>query len=206
MATREYEDKYAEEGMNYIVGIDEAGRGPLAGPLVIAGVILPPGYKNDNINDSKQITEKKRRELFEIIKQDALEIKINIVDVETIDKLNIYDATKKGMEEIIRRIDLKYDAIFVDAMPLSNVKKPVLSLIKGDQLSISIAAASIIAKVTRDDIMIELDKYYPYYDLKNNKGYGTKKNMLALEEFGATPIHRKSYAPVQRAMQMKLKV
>lgn len=206
MATREYEDKYAEEGMNYIVGIDEAGRGPLAGPLVIAGVILPPGYKNDNINDSKQITEKKRRELFEIIKQDALEIKINIVDVETIDKLNIYDATKKGMEEIIRRIDLKYDAIFVDAMPLSNVKKPVLSLIKGDQLSISIAAASIIAKVTRDDIMIELDKHYPYYDLKNNKGYGTKKHMLALEEFGATPIHRKSYAPVQRAMQMKLKV
>src|SRR5690554_1084348 len=98
MATREYEDKYAEEGMNYIVGIDEAGRGPLAGPLVIAGVILPPGYKNDNINDSKQITEKKRRELFEVIKQDALEIKINIVDVETIDKLNIYDATKKGME------------------------------------------------------------------------------------------------------------
>lgn len=206
MATREYEDKYAEEGMNYIVGIDEAGRGPLAGPLVIAGVILPPGYKNDNINDSKQITEKKRRELFEIIKQDALEIKINIVDVETIDKFNIYDATKKGMEEILRRIDLKYDAIFVDAMPLSNVKKPVLSLIKGDQLSISIAAASIIAKVTRDDIMIELDKYYPYYDLKNNKGYGTKKHMLALEEFGATPIHRKSYAPVQRAMQMKLKV
>ncbi len=206
MATREYEDKYAEEGMNYIVGIDEAGRGPLAGPLVIAGVILPPGYKNDNINDSKQITEKKRRELFEIIKQDALEIKINIVDVETIDKLNIYDATKKGMEEILRRIDLKYDAIFVDAMPLSNVKKPVLSLIKGDQLSISIAAASIIAKVTRDDIMIELDKHYPYYDLKNNKGYGTKKHMLALEEFGATPIHRKSYAPVQRAMQMKLKV
>lgn len=206
MATREYEDKYAEEGMNYIVGIDEAGRGPLAGPLVIAGVILPPGYKNDNINDSKQITEKKRRELFEVIKQDALEIKINIVDVETIDKLNIYDATKKGMEEILRRIDLKYDAIFVDAMPLSNVKKPVLSLIKGDQLSISIAAASIIAKVTRDDIMIELDKHYPYYDLKNNKGYGTKKHMLALEEFGATPIHRKSYAPVQRAMQMKLKV
>lgn len=206
MASREYEDKYAEEGMNYIVGIDEAGRGPLAGPLVVAGVILPPGYKNDNINDSKQISDKKRRELFEIIKQDALEIKINVVDVETIDELNIYEATKKGMEEIIRRIDLKYDAVFVDAMPLSDVKKPVLSLIKGDQLSISIAAASIIAKVTRDDIMIELDKEYPYYDLINNKGYGSKKHMLALEEFGATPIHRRSYAPVKRAMQMKLKI
>ena len=131
----EYENKFRAEGYNYIVGIDEAGRGPLAGPLVIAAVILPPYFDNPIINDSKQLSDKKRRQMFEVISKEALEIKVSIIDNKIIDKLNIYAATKIGMEEIVAKMDLKYDAVFVDAMKLDGIDKPVLSLIKGDELS-----------------------------------------------------------------------
>ena len=161
MASLEYENKFRSEGYKYIVGIDEAGRGPLAGPLVIAAVILPPQFDNPTINDSKQLSDKKRRAMFKIISENALEIKVSIIDTQTIDKLNIYVATKIGMEELVAKMDFNYDAVFVDAMKLDGIKKPLLSLIKGDELSLSIAAASIIAKVTRDDIMIKMDKVYP---------------------------------------------
>jgi len=206
MAPLEYELEFRSKGYTNILGIDEAGRGPLAGPLVIAGVILPPSYENEEINDSKQLSDKKRRELYNTIMENALEVKVNIVDVETIDKLNILRATKEGMEEIVRNVGDKCDAVFVDAVKLDNVDKPVLSLIKGDALSISIAAASIIAKVTRDNIMLELDKEYPMYDFKNNKGYGTKTHLLALEKYGITKHHRMSYAPVFEASQPRLDI
>ena len=198
--------EFRSKGYNNILGIDEAGRGPLAGPLVIAGVVLPVDYTNEEIDDSKKISDKKRRELFDEIMKHAIEVKVNIVDVETIDKLNILRATKEGMEEIVRNVGDKCDAVFVDAVKLDNIDKPVLSLIKGDALSISIAAASIIAKVTRDDIMIELDKEYPMYDFKKNKGYGTKTHMQALEKYGVTKHHRMSYAPVFAASQPKLDI
>lgn len=206
MASLEYEIEFRNKGYTNILGIDEAGRGPLAGPLVIAGVVLPSDYENENINDSKQLSDKKRREMFEEIMKVALEVKVNIVDVETIDKLNILRATKEGMEEIVRNVGDKCDAVFVDAVKLDNINKPVLSLIKGDALSLSIAAASIIAKVTRDDIMLELDKKYPMYDFKKNKGYGTKAHMLALEKYGVTKHHRMSYAPVFAASQPRFDI
>lgn len=206
MASLEYENEFRRKGYKNILGIDEAGRGPLAGPLVVAGVMLPEGFDHEEINDSKQISDKKRRELFNIIKENAIEIVVNVVDVETIDKLNILRATKEGMQEIVRTVGNKCDAVFVDAVKLDDMGKPVLSLIKGDALSRSIAAASIIAKVTRDDIMEELDKEFPMYDFKNNKGYGTKKHLLALEKYGITKHHRLSYAPVFEASQPKLDI
>jgi len=206
MASLEYENEFRRKGYKKILGIDEAGRGPLAGPLVIAGVVLPVDFNNDEIDDSKKITDKKRRELYNVIMENALEVKVNIVDVETIDKLNILRATKEGMEEIARNVGDNCDAIFVDAVKLDNMNKPVLSLIKGDALSISIAAASIIAKVTRDDIMLELDKEYPMYDFKKNKGYGTKSHLIALEKYGITKHHRMSYAPVYKASMPRLDI
>lgn len=206
MASLEYENEFRRKGYNKILGIDEAGRGPLAGPLVVAGVVLPVGFENDEIDDSKKITDKKRRELFNIIMENALEVKINIIDVETIDKLNILRATKEGMQEIVRLVGDNCDAVFVDAVKLDDMGKPVLSLIKGDALSTSIAAASIIAKVTRDDIMLELDKEYPMYEFKKNKGYGTKSHLQALDKYGITKHHRMSYAPVYKASMPKLDI
>ena len=206
MASLEYEKEFRRKGYNKILGIDEAGRGPLAGPLVVAGVVLPVDFENDEIDDSKKITDKKRRELFNIIMENALEVKINIIDVETIDKLNILRATKEGMQEIVRLVGDNCDAVFVDAVKLDDMGKPVLSLIKGDALSTSIAAASIIAKVTRDDIMLELDKEYPMYEFKKNKGYGTKTHLLALDKYGVTKHHRMSYAPVYKASMPKLDI
>lgn len=206
MASLEYENEFRRKGYNKILGIDEAGRGPLAGPLVVAGVVLPVGFENDEIDDSKKITDKKRRELFNIIMENALEVKVNIIDVETIDKLNILRATKEGMQEIVRLVGDNCDAVFVDAVKLDDMGKPVLSLIKGDALSTSIAAASIIAKVTRDDIMLELDKEYPMYEFKKNKGYGTKAHLQALDKYGITKHHRMSYAPVYKASMPKLDI
>lgn len=206
MASLDYETEFRRKGYNKILGIDEAGRGPLAGPLVVAGVVLPVDFENDEIDDSKKISDKKRRELFNLIMENALEVKVNIVDVETIDKLNILRATKEGMEEIVRLVGDNCDAVFVDAVKLDDMGKPVLSLIKGDALSLSIAAASIIAKVTRDDIMIELDKEYPMYEFKKNKGYGTKAHLLALDKYGVTKHHRMSYAPVYKASMPRLDI
>ncbi len=206
MASLEYENEFRAKGYNRILGIDEAGRGPLAGPLVIAGVVLPLDFKNEEINDSKQLSDKKRREMYNIIMKNALDVKVNIVDVETIDRLNILRATKEGMEEICRLVGDRCDAVFVDAVKLENIDKPILSLIKGDALSLSIAAASIVAKVTRDDIMIELDKEYPEYGFKKNMGYGTKVHMEALDKYGVTKHHRMSYAPVYKASMPKLDI
>lgn len=184
-----------------LVGIDEAGRGPLAGPMVVAGVVFPIGYDSGEINDSKQLTEKKREALYDIIIKDALFYDIVIVEPEEIDRLNILEADRKAMSEIALKAPV--DLVLTDAMDLY-IDKNVVSLIKGDTLSCSIAAASILAKVTRDRIMYEYDKIYPQYGFAKHKGYGTKAHLQALEEFGVTPIHRKSYRPVFEAMQEKL--
>ena len=195
-----YELEAWSKGLS-VVGIDEAGRGPLAGPLVVAGVIFPQGYDSGEINDSKQLTEKKREALYDIIIRDALFYDIRVVEVEEIDRLNILEADRKAMTEIA--LNSKADIILTDAVDLY-IDKKVISLIKGDTLSCSIAAGSILAKVTRDRIMYEYDKIYPEYGFASHKGYGTKKHLEALEKYGVLPIHRKSYRPVMDRLQMSL--
>ncbi len=187
----EYENKCWPNN-KLIMGIDEAGRGPLCGPLVVACCVLPIGYQNDMINDSKKLSEKKRELLFDQIKQDALFYDVKIVSPKQIDELNIYAATKKAMSELALEKDVEY--VLTDAMPIEDNDK-VIPIIKGDAKSISIAAASIIAKVTRDRIMYELDKKYPEYEYRKHKGYPTKRHIELMEEYGIFDIYRMSYKP-----------
>ena len=196
MANLEFEEKYYEKGLTLIAGSDEAGRGPLAGPLVVAACILPKGYTNDLINDSKKLTDKKRRSLYEVIKKDALAYHIEVISIDTIDEINIYQASKLGMKICLEKLKIKPQVALLDAMKL-DLDYPVESIIKGDEKSISIAAASILAKVYRDDLMIEFDKEYPEYQFAKNKGYGTKAHLEALDKYGITPLHRKTYEPIK---------
>ena len=191
MERYEYENKYYNLGYDYIIGLDEAGRGPMAGELVVAGVIFPKGYYDERINDSKQLSNKKREELYGLIVENALAYDIEIVSVEDVDKLNVYQASKQ-------------DKMFAlsDAMPLSYSNHE--AIIKGDAKSISIGAASILAKVTRDHLMEEYAKIYPEYGFDKHKGYVTKMHKEALEKYGPCPIHRKSFAPVLKAMQKQM--
>lgn len=188
-----YEHEYWSKGQ-LIVGIDEAGRGPLAGPLSVAGVVFPMGYENPDIYDSKALSEKKRDALFEVIKEDALWFEIIEVSEEDIDRLNILEADRQAMKSIA--LNAPADIVLSDAMKM-DIDKKVIDLIKGDQKSISIAAASILAKVTRDRIMKEYDAIYPEYGFGKHKGYGTKQHMEAIEKYGITPIHRRSFGPVR---------
>ncbi|MBQ1319832.1 MAG: ribonuclease HII [Solobacterium sp.] len=176
-----------------VLGIDEAGRGPLAGPLTVAGVVFPVGYENPDIYNSKALSEKKRDELYETIMADALFFAIKIVSEADIDRYNIYRADQLAMAEIAA--DLQADLILTDAMPLE-LDTEVIPLVKGDQKSISIAAGSILAKVTRDRIMLAYDRIYPQYGFARNKGYPTKEHLQAIEQYGITPIHRRSFGPV----------
>lgn len=194
---RKYEKELNLQGINIIAGVDEVGRGPLLGSVVAACVVLPKDFYLEGLTDSKKLSEKKRDEYYEIIKEKALAIGIGRVDEKEIDKLNIYEATKKAMKIAIEEANnqIKLEHILIDAMPL-DLEIPSTSIIKGDLKSITISAASIIAKVTRDREMYELDKIYPMYDLKNNKGYGTKKHLEAIEKYGIIKEHRLSYAPV----------
>ena len=192
VCSNEYEHARWENN-KYVLGIDEAGRGPLAGPLVVAGVVFEIGYENPLIYDSKAISEKKRDELFEIIKEDALYYEIKIVSEQEIDQYNIYRADQRAMLEIAN--DLPCDFVITDAMPLE-IEKEMISLVKGDQKSVSVAAGSILAKVTRDRIMKYYDEIYPVYGFAKNKGYPTKMHMQAIEKYGITPIHRRSFGPV----------
>lgn len=195
----DYQNQFYSKKIKLIVGVDEAGRGPLAGPVVAAACILPADYKNDSINDSKQLTEKKREELFDIIKKDAIAYGIGIIDAETIDKVNIYEATKLAMKQAINNLNHKYDLILTDAMPLKGFDVEVVPIIKGDAKCLNIAAASIIAKVTRDHMLDELDKKHPEYGFKDHKGYGTVKHMEALKKYGPIKgVHRYSYKPVAK--------
>ena len=201
-----YERQYYGEGAKLIAGVDEAGRGPLAGPLVIAAVILPEDVFISGLNDSKQISASKRDKLYDEVLQKAISVSVNIVSISNIDELNIYAATKKGMEDLIKAIPFKVDIVLVDAMKIDVGEIETLPLIHGDAISSSIAAASIIAKVTRDRMMYEIDKEFPQYDFKNNKGYGTKKHMEAIEEYGICKYHRLTYYPVSKYAQIKLDI
>lgn len=194
-----FQDQFYSKKIKVIVGVDEAGRGPLAGPVVAAACILSRAYINKEINDSKQLSEKKREELFEIIKKDAIAYGVGVVSAEEIDKLNIYEATKKAMNEAINNLKVKFDLILTDAMPLKGFDVEVVPIIKGDAKALPIAAASIIAKVTRDHMMYELAKKYPQYGFDEHKGYGTKKHMDALKKYGPIKgVHRFSYKPVAK--------
>lgn len=192
----QYENELYENGINFIAGVDEVGRGPLNGPVVSACVVLPKGYHKDGIIDSKKLSEKKRNELFDIIKRDALGIGVGIVYADEIDELNIYEATKKSMKLAINNCNSRIEHVLIDAMKL-DLDIPSTSIIKGDAKSISIAAASIIAKVTRDAMMYELDKKYPMYGYKNHKGYPTKKHIEAINKYGLIEGYRKTYGPVK---------
>ena len=193
----EYEDDLKNKGYKYIAGTDEAGRGPMAGPLVVAAVILPLGYRLDKLDDSKKLTPKVRDELFDIIMKDAIEVQVEIISVQDVDKLNVYMASKKGMTDCILAFKSPVDYVLTDCMKL-DIDIPYLDLVKGDSKSASIAAASVIAKVTRDRIMESLDEKYPMYGFKKHKGYVTKMHLEMLEKYGVSEVHRKSFAPVKK--------
>lgn len=189
------ERQLKEEGYRFIAGIDEVGRGPLAGPIVAAAVILPEGIPALPINDSKKLSASLREELSELILGCA-QVGIGIVENDLIDSINIYEATKVAMEKAIHALPIQPDALLIDAMKLKTTIKQV-SLIKGDAHSYSIAAASIVAKVYRDTLMKDYAEIYPHYGFENNAGYGTKIHLEGLKEFGTTPIHRKSFEPIK---------
>ena len=193
---REFEQYYIDQGYQVIAGCDEAGRGPIAGPVVIATVILPNDFNDQRINDSKKISEKKREMLYDVIIENALDYQVIVYDEKTIDKINIYQASKKGMEEGIEKLLLRPDFVLTDAMKLDE-RFNHLPIIKGDARSISIAAASILAKVSRDRIMKAYDQQYPQYGFASHKGYPTKQHKEALEKYGVLPIHRKTFEPVK---------
>ena len=196
-----YERSLKEQGYKVIVGTDEAGRGPLIGPVVAACCYLPDNFKLEGLTDSKKITEKKREEMYEYIINNTI-YGIGIVSADEIDKINIYEASRKAMKiaisEVREQIDVDY--VLSDAMPIE-MDIPVMPIIKGDLLSISISAASIIAKVTRDKMLIELDKKYPMYGFKNHKGYPTKKHLEAIKEYGLIEGYRKSYGPIKKYLE-----
>lgn len=198
----EYEKKYWNMGFNNIAGVDEVGRAPLIGPVVTACVVLPHNFKLEGLTDSKKLSEKKRNEFCEYIKQNALAYSIGVVGPEEIDEINIYQASKKAMllaiEDIRKKINVDY--ILTDAMPLE-LDIPSLSIVKGDLKSITISAASVIAKVTRDNMMYELDKKYPQYKFGSHKGYPTKKHIEAINKYGLIEGYRKTYGPVKELIE-----
>lgn len=198
----QYEQELYNKGIKYIGGVDEVGRGPLVGPVVTACVVLPKDFILEGLTDSKQLSEKKRDKFFEYIKEHAIACEVGIIGPEIIDKVNIYEATKLAMLEAINKVKekLKLEHVLIDAMPLE-LDIPSTSIIKGDAKSISIAAASVIAKVTRDKMMYELDVKYPEYGFKNHKGYPTKKHIEAINKYGLIEGYRKTYGPVKEIIE-----
>ena len=191
-----YEKECYARGMELIAGVDEVGRGPLAGPVVAAAVILPKACKIPGLNDSKKIPKSKHKEIYEAVLQNAVAIGIGIKDNQVIDQVNIYEATKLAMMEAIGQLDPQPQHLLIDAMKL-DLPISQTSIIKGDANSLSIAAASIVAKVTRDQMMEEFDRKYPGYDFAQNAGYGTANHLAGLDKLGVTPIHRRSFEPVK---------
>jgi len=195
-----YEQELYKKGIKLIAGTDEVGRGPLVGPVVAAAVILPENYFLEGIDDSKKLTEKKREKYFDIINKDAIAVGIGIVDAKTIDEINILEASRLAMKKAIESLKIKPEHILSDAMKLDNQDIPYTDIIHGDALSESIAAASIIAKVTRDRMMYDLDKKYPEYGFAKHKGYPTKLHLENLEKYGVLDNYRFSYKPVKKIL------
>ena len=189
----DYELELKNKGYEYICGCDEAGRGPLAGPVAVAACIMPLDNLIEGIDDSKKISQKKREELYVKIINTALAYNVVFIDENEIDRVNILNATKEGMEKAINGLSIKPDYVLVDAVKGLNLNCEYLPIIKGDALSYSIGAASILAKVTRDRLMLEMDKEYPEYNLKKHKGYGTKEHIENIKKYGPSPIHRLSF-------------
>jgi len=200
-----YENELYSKGIKYIAGVDEVGRGPLNGPVVTACCVLPEDFKLEGLTDSKKLTEKKRNEYFEYIKEHAICYGIGECSPEEIDEFNIYEATKIAMKRAISIVQkqIPLEHVLIDAMKL-DLDIPSTSIIKGDSKSISIAAASVVAKVTRDNMMYELDLKYPMYDFKNNKGYPTKKHIEAIKQYGIINEHRKTYSTVSEYIKGNL--
>ena len=191
---KQHEDELRKKGFKTICGIDEAGRGPLAGPVVVASVIMPEDSIIEGVNDSKKISEKKREKLYDQIIEEAISYSISIIGQEEIDEINILNATKKGLTNCLKELKVKPDLIIVDALShIDTLGIPYESIIKGDAKCYSISAASILAKVTRDRIMREWATIYPQYGFEQHKGYGTAKHISAIKEYGACPIHRKTF-------------
>lgn len=197
-----YENELWNNGINYIGGVDEVGRGPLIGPVVTACVVLPKDFYLEGLNDSKKLSEKKREEYYDYIMEHALSVSVGMMDEKIIDEVNIYEATKLAMYEAISNSTIKPEHVLIDAMKLE-LDIPSTSIIKGDAKSISIAAASVIAKVTRDRMMIELDSKYPMYGFKSHKGYPTKKHIEAVEKYGLIDGYRKTFKPISEIIDKK---
>lgn len=191
---KQIEKELYQKGFKNICGIDEAGRGPLAGPVVVAGVIMPHDSMIEGVNDSKKVSEKRREKLYDLIIEEAISYSVAIIGQDIIDEINILNATKQGVTQVVEELDIKPDLILVDALTHINTKGiPYDSIIKGDAKCYNIAAASILAKVTRDRIMRQWDEIYPQYGFINHKGYGTAKHIEAIKEYGLCPIHRRSF-------------
>ena len=197
-----YEKELYDKNIKLIAGVDEVGRGPLVGPVVAAAVILPVNYHLEGLNDSKKLSEKKRNELYPMIIRDAISYGIGVIDSKKIDEVNIYEASRLAMYDAIKNLKVKPEHILVDAMPLY-LDIPSTSIIHGDALSASIAAASIVAKVTRDNMMYELDKKYPNYGFAKHKGYPTKSHLEALSKYGPLDNYRFTYGPVKKYLSSK---
>jgi len=199
-----YENELYDEGINYIGGVDEVGRGPLIGPVVTACVVLPKDFKLEGLTDSKKLTEKKRDLYYDYIIENCIAYAIGEVSPERIDEINIYEASREAMIIAINKVrkQINLEHVLVDAMPI-NIDIPTTSIIKGDAKSISIAAASVIAKVTRDRMMYELDKKYPEYGFGSHKGYPTKKHIEAIKKYGLIEGYRKTYGPVKEVLEVE---
>lgn len=198
-----YENECALHGHKIVAGVDEVGRGPLAGPVVVSAVILPSNFFIEKLNDSKKLSEATREKLYDIILANAVAVNTAVVDEKTIDRINIYQAAMNGMYQAIYGLKVKPDEVLIDAMPLDSLDIPHQSIVKGDAKSASIAAASIVAKVTRDRMMNEFDKIYPQYGFAQNKGYGTKEHLEALSKYGPCKIHRCSFEPIKSMVSFR---
>lgn len=200
-----FDNEYRKQGYVYLVGVDEAGRGPLAGPVVAAAVILPPRFNNSRINDSKTLTPNQLIELAQLIKENAQSYALAVIDPPMIDQINIYQASKIAMEQAINALTHAYDFVLSDAMKLDGLTTGYEPLVKGDAKSLSIAAASILAKVHRDELMMKLDKLYPQYGFKTHKGYPTKKHLETLKTYGPIQgVHRFTYKPVRDLVEVQI--
>lgn len=200
-----YEKSVWLQGSSFIAGIDEAGRGPLAGPVVACAVILPKEFYSEEIDDSKKLSSGKREELFRIIKKEAVSIGLGLVREDVIDRVNIRQATFLAMKKAITRLKIQPDYILVDGEKIPQIEIPQIPIVKGDSLSFTISSASIIAKVTRDRLMDKYHNFWPEYNFRSHKGYGTKEHLFSLEKYGACPIHRRSFSPVREAEGVKRK-